>query len=137
MATLTPAEITYIRAMSGDDCTPYEVSDEFMQYLHDEKASGEPLCMSGDALGATIVWVMRARVRKATKLFDETNAEGVRKTVSQKYTHLKEQLAEAERECGWSGGVISVGTLDTGMDSDCNGSEYTPYPYGWNWGGFW
>lgn len=136
MATLTAEEITHIRAQSGDDCAPYEVSDEYIQWLHDNRASATPLCMSSDPLGGTITWVLKTRARKAVKLFDEDGDGGTR-SVSQKYTHLKEQLAEAERECGWSGGVISVSKLDTGMDSDCGDSEYGIWPYRrGNWMGY-
>lgn len=140
MATLTANEITYIRMMTGDTCEDYDVSDEFMQYLHDEKATIAPLCTFSDPLGGTIVWVLRARVMKATRLFDETG-DGSATSVSQKYTHLKEQLAEWESRCGMSGGGVSFGSIDMGIDSDDEGSEYLSrishyYGASW-WGGYW
>lgn len=135
MATLTAAELTHIRAQSGDDCTPYEVSDEYIQWLHDNRASEEPLCMSSDPLGATITWVLRTRVRKAVKLFDE-DGEGGTRSVSQKYTHLKEQLAEAESQCGWGGGVITIGSFDMGLDEECDDSENASHRLYWPWMGY-
>lgn len=136
MPTLTAPEIAYVRMMSGDNCGPdYDVSDEMMQYLYDEKVSGEPLCMSGDSLGGLIVWVLRARVRKATKLFNESNELGTT-SYSQKYQHLKEQLESAEAECGMGGTTFSLSTLDLGLDTECaevQGLSTFPYPYSW-WG---
>jgi hypothetical protein len=124
MTTLTTADLTHIREQTGDACDPYEVSDEYIQWLHDNRANLTPLCMSSDPLGGTITWVLRTRVRKATSLFNEDGDGGTR-SVSQQYTQLKEQLAEAEKECGWGGSTITISTLDTGMDADCDDSEYT------------
>jgi hypothetical protein len=135
MTTLTTADIEYVRMMTGDTCETYDVSDDMMQWLYDNKVSGAPLCMSGDSLGGLIVWVLRARVRKATKLFDETNAEGINKTVSQKYTHLKEQLVEAERGCGMDGGLVTIGSFDLGLDTESD-SEYASYGSP-SWWGVW
>lgn len=118
MATLTAEQLEHIRAMSGDDCGPeYEVSDIRIQYLYDTFGTAAPLCMSQDPLGNTIVWVLRQRVRKAAKLFNEDGENGTR-AVSQKYDHLKEQLKDAEAECGY-GPVITVGRLSLGLDTTC------------------
>jgi hypothetical protein len=136
MATLTADEITFIRAMSGDDCTPPEVSDVLMQYLHDNMATTEPMCITSLPLGGTIVWTLRARVAKAAKLFDE-DGENTR-SVSQKYDHLKEMLETWESRCGMSGGAITVSTLDLGLDRDDPETEYARYgsDYTWLWGYF-
>lgn len=138
MATLTADEIEYIRAMSGDDCgspDDYEISDALMQKLHDRGL--EMACGCTVAEDVTVVLVLRARVAKAAKLFNES-ADGQSSTVSQKYDHLKELLSEWESRCGLSGGVITVGTFDLGLDKECDGSEYAPYPYRgyWNWMGY-
>lgn len=130
MPTLTAGQIEHIRAMSGDDCEDYEVSDERIQYLYDTFGSATPLCMSVDPLGSTIVWVLRQRVRRAIKLFDEDGEGGTRR-VSQKYQHLVEQLKDAEAECGY-GPVITVSTFSLGLDATCEGSEYARYPW-WGW----
>lgn len=136
MATLTADEITFIRAMSGDDCTPYEVGAEFMQYLHDNAATTAPLCITSLPLGGTIVWVLRARLAKAQKLFNETGDSNAG-NVKQKRDHIKEDLESWEAKCGMNGGVITIGSFDMGLDVDCNGSEYatSPYWYGAWWGG--
>lgn len=134
MATLTAGEITYIRMMTGDNCPDYDVSDEFMQYLHDEKANTAPLCMSGDSLGGTRLWVMRARVARASKLFDE-DGEGGAGSVSQKYDHLVAELERMEKECGLGGGIITVSTFSLGLDARCE-NQYASYYSRWSWGGY-
>jgi len=123
MPTLTAPEITYVRNMTGDNCPDYDVGDEFMQWLYDNRASTKPLCMSGDSLGGLMVWVMRARVARAIKLFDE-DGEGGARSVSQKYDHLVKELERMERACGMGGGVITISTLDLGIDADCDTSGY-------------
>jgi hypothetical protein len=131
MATLTADEIALIRAMSGDDCADYDVSDVLMQYLHDNMATSEPMCITSLPLGGTIVWVLRARVAKAAKLFDE-DGENTR-SVSQKYDHLKEMLETWESRCGMSGGAITVSTLDLGLDRDDPETEYARYSSDYTW----
>jgi hypothetical protein len=133
MATLTADEIEYIRAMSGDVCETYDVSDVLMQKLHDRGL--EMTCGCTAAEDVTVVLVLRARVAKAARLTNESS-EGVSTSYSQKYVQLKELLDQWESKCGLSGGTITIGTLDMGLDSDCSGSEYTRYPglYGW-WNG--
>lgn len=135
MATLTADEITLIRTLTGDDCTPYEVSDVMMQYLHDNMATAEPMCSSAIPFGGTIVWVLRSRVARAAKLFDE-DGEGGTRSVSQKYDHLKELLEEWESRCGMNGGVITVGTIDLGLDLADPRTEYANLSDEWGWGLF-
>lgn len=136
MATLTADEITLIRAMSGDDCGDYDVSDVLMQYLHDNMATTKPLCTSSIPLGGTIVWVLRARLAKAQKLFNE-DGENTR-SVKQKRDHIKEDLEMWEARCGMSGGAITVSTLDLNLDRDDPETEYARYgsDYTWLWGYF-
>lgn len=135
MATLTAPEITHIRAMSGDNCEPYDVTDEYMQWLHDNRAASEPLCMSSDSLGGTILWVLRAREAKATNLFDEDGDGGTR-NVSQRLANIQKLRERWEDMCGLSGGVITVGTLDTGLDLSAPSTEYASLPDDWGWGLF-
>lgn len=112
MATLTSDQIEYIRAMSGDDCEPYDVSDALMQKLFDKSSS--------DECGA-IVYVLRARVVKAAKLVNESNAEtGDSRSLNQKYQALKETLKEWETRCGMSGGTLEFGSFDLRIDTDCD-----------------
>jgi hypothetical protein len=131
MATLTADEITFIRAMSGDDCPTYDVSPELMQYLHDNAATTEPLCITSLPLGGTIVWVLRARLAKAQKLFNETGSDTNAGSVKQKRDHIKEDLEMWESKCGMNGGIVTIGSFDTQLDSDCDDSEYASY--GWRW----
>jgi hypothetical protein len=132
MATLTASEITFIRAMTGDTCGPdYDVSDEFMQYIHDNAATTVPLCLSSVPLGGTIVWVLEARVVKAAVLTDESG-DGTSVSYSQKYTQLSDRLEAWKAKCGMSGGVITMSTLDLGLDRDDPVTEYAAlanYPY--------
>lgn len=111
MATLTADEIEYIRAMSGDDCTPYDVSDGLMQKLFDSVTGNE--C-------ATIVSVLRVREVKAAKLVNESNAEtGDSRSLNQKYQALKELRKDWETRCGMSGGTLEFGSFDLNIDTDC------------------
>lgn len=140
MATLTPQEIEYIRAMSGDTCgcddpdddSCYDVSDAFMQWLHDEKASLEPRCMSSDSLAGTIVEVLKVRVAKAQRLFDEDGENGTRR-VSQKRGFLETDLKTWKEACGQGGSVITVSTFSLGLDVRCE-NPYVAYYGPWWWG---
>jgi hypothetical protein len=133
MATLTPSDIDYIRMMSGDDCgspEDYEVSDSRLQKLHDYGLTLAS-CACTDSLDLTVVLVLRVRVARAAKLFDE-DGEGGARSVSQKRTHLKEDLERWETKCGLSGGVVTIGTLSMGLDTQSidefsNTDLYPPY----------
>ncbi len=137
MATLTADDITYVRMMSGDTCPDEDVTDTFMQWLYDNKVPTKPLCMSDDPLAGLIVWVLKARVAKAQRLFDEDGENGARR-VSQKRGFLEKDLATWKDECGLGGSLITIGTLDLGIDRDCSTAEYAAWgrEYGWAWGYF-
>lgn len=135
MATLTPSDVDYIRMMSGDDCgapEDYEVSDAQLQKLHDRGLS-MPTCACTDSLDLTVVLVLRVRVAKAAKLFDE-DGDGGAGRVSQKRAHLEKDLARWEERCGLSGGVVGIGTLSMGLDTqsldEFTNTDLYP-PYGW------
>jgi hypothetical protein len=136
MATLTAAEIINIRMQSGDLCEDYDVTDEYMQWIHDNLASTEPLCLSSVPHGGTIVWVIRARLAKAVALYDESG-EGNAGSVSQKFDHLEKLLEKWESRCGMNGGVITIGSFDMGLDSDCETeyARFSPSHRGWIWWG--
>jgi hypothetical protein len=134
MATLTADEIEYIRAMSGDDCTPPEVSDALMQKLHDRGLTMTCGCTAAEDV--TVVLVLQVRVAKSAKLFDETPPEGGSATVSQKHQHLKDLLSRWEEKCGLSGGTITVSPFDLGLDTESD-SEYTPYGSYPSWWSVW
>lgn len=136
MATLTAAEITNIRMQSGDLCLDYDVTDEYMQWIHDNLASTAPLCLSSVPNGSDIVWVIRARLAKAVALFDE-EGEGGSRSVSQKFTHLEKLLATWEARCGMDGGVVTISTFDMGLDTECETEYSSQYAYwrGWAWWG--
>lgn len=128
MAVLTPSEINHIRQQSGDTCEDYDVSDSYMQYLHDRYGATTCDC---DALGITIWWVLRTRVKKAMSLTNTSNESGTA-NLAQKYDHLKEQLEEWERFCGLGSYGITIGTLSMGLDTQdidefSNTDLYPPY----------
>lgn len=114
MATLTADEIEYIRAMSGDDCVPYEVSPPLLQKFFDKN--------SGDDCG-TIVFVLRVRVQKAAKLVSQSNESGQSQSLSDLHTHLTQDLALWEERCGMSGAVLVMGTFDLHLDTDDDDEE--------------
>jgi hypothetical protein len=123
MATLTEDEIEYIRMMSGDDCEDYDVTDERMQKLHDRGLAMQP-CGCAAPEDVTVVLVLRVRVAKAAKLFNE-NVEGGSGSVAQKYTHLKELLDEWESRCGLAGGAVTIGRMNLGIDTPDDGDEFS------------
>jgi hypothetical protein len=113
MAAMTADEIEYVRAMSGDDCLPYDVGATLLQKLWDRNSSDE--C-------ATIVFVLRIREAKAAVLTNESS-EGQSKNLSDKHAHIKAMRVDWEARCGMSGGTLSMGTFDLNLDADCDG-EY-------------
>jgi hypothetical protein len=123
MAELTEDEIEYIRMMSGDDCEDYDVTDERMQKLHDRGLAMQP-CGCAAPEDVTVVLVLRVRVAKAAKLFNE-NVEGGSGSVAQKYTHLKELLDEWESRCGLAGGAVTIGRMNLGIDTPDDGDEFS------------
>lgn len=136
MATLTVADINHIRHQTGDTCEPYDVSDEYMQWLHDNRAANAPLCaFAGEPLGSTIVWVLRTRSAKAQRLYNETG-EGNAGSVKQKRDHIKEDLADWESKCGLSGATITISYLDTQLDRDDPETEYARLRDEAEWGYF-
>lgn len=114
MATMTAAEIEYIRAITGDDCTPYELSDTFLQTLWDRSLFDECL---------TTVEVLRVRVAKAAKLVNQSNESGQSISSSQMFSQLKSMLNDWEDRCGVSGGVLEIGTFDLRLDTDDEDEE--------------
>jgi hypothetical protein len=72
----------------------------------------------------TVVLVLRVRVAKAAKLFNE-NVEGGSGSVAQKYTHLKELLDEWESRCGLAGGAVTIGRMNLGIDTPDDGDEFS------------
>lgn len=115
MATLTADQIEYLRAITGDDCVPYDVSDVLLQKLWDR---------SGDSECGTTVELLRIRVAKAAKLVNQSNESGQSRSSSQKYTQLRESLRDWEARCGMSGGVLEMGTLDLRLDTDDDDTEW-------------
>lgn len=114
MATMTADEIEYTRAMSGDDCLPYDVTDVLMQKFWNTHAGDDCL---------TIVDVLRVRVAKASKLVNSSNQNGQQRSSSQKFAQLHALLGEWEVRCGVSGGVLEMGTLDLRLDTDDEDEE--------------
>lgn len=132
MATLTEAEIAYVRMMSGDNCGPdYEVTDENMQVLYDRIPNLS--CGCADSLDTLIALVIDARWAKASNLFDEDGDGGTR-SVSQRFNQLKQMRDQWFARCGMDAKPITISSFDTGMDRDCD-TEYGLYPHGraWYW----
>lgn len=114
MATMTADQIEYLRAITGDDCTPYDVSDVLLQKLWDR--------MADDECGTTVE-LLRIRVAKAAKLVNSSNQNGQQRSSSQKYAQLRAMLSDWETRCGMSGGVLEMGTLDMRLDTDDEDTE--------------
>ena len=111
MSTLTADQTEYIRAMSGDDCTPYDVSDTLLQKLFGDRA--------GDDECRTIVYVLRIRDAKWSMLVNQSNESGQSQSLSQKHAQIRNLRQEWEERCGMAGGSVDVGTFDLHIDTDC------------------
>lgn len=123
MATLTADQIEYIRMMSGDNCTPYDVDDTFMQKLFDRNLSDECL---------TITAVLKVRSINAASKVNESNAAGESRSLSQKYQQIRSMLAEWESTCGEDGDPLTIGTIDLDIDTDSDNTEAAQgYPITW------
>jgi hypothetical protein len=109
MTALTVDQIEYIRATTGDDCEPYDVSAGLLQKLYDRSTDDECL---------TIVEVLRIRVVKAAKLVNQSTAEGASQSLHQKYTALKELLKDWEIRCGVGVSAVTAGAISLGIDEE-------------------
>jgi hypothetical protein len=122
MATLTAADITWLRAMSGDDCEPYEVSDALMQVLYDDAESDKP---------TSVAYILRVRVARAAKLVSQSNsASSESHSFNQKFEHLMRLLKEWELRAGVAGSKLSIGSLSLNIDQlDDDGDDNTLYDW--------
>jgi len=114
MATLTAEQITYIRETSGDNCTPYYVSDEFMQWLYDNKAGSDDC--------ALIVHILRVMDAKTAPLTNE-GSDGQSKSLSQKHQQIRALRAEWEERCGMAGPALGMSAIDLNIDTDCENED--------------
>lgn len=117
---LTANQLSYLRDMAGDDCTPYDVSDDTLNDIYDDATQG------ASDINYTLVWMLRRIVGKKAKLVGQTNIEtGNNQQLQQSYEHYKELLAYYERMYGLTSyGTLSVGVLSLGLNEPC--------PEGWN-----
>lgn len=114
MATLTSDQIEYIRAVTGDDCEPYDVSDTLMQKLFDRASADECL---------TIVEALRIRVAKASNLVEESRSDGESRKLNQKASQLTTLLKQWSADCDVGEFTLDMGVLDQAIDTDCE-TEY-------------
>lgn len=125
MRTLTAAEIALVRLRTQDTCTPPEVSDDELQILYDDIPNLSCGCTNNIQTLIALTWDVR--LAKTTPVFDEDGDGGAR-NVSQVYNHIKDQRDHWFALCGMDTKptpVITIGSFDTGLDSDCDGSEYS------------
>jgi hypothetical protein len=107
MAVMEPAQIAFVRAKSGDDCTPYLVDADLLSIYFDAANSDLP---------RTIVSVLEDRWAKAKAeagritdfgtSVDSANIEHIKNLLD--YWRKKAGL-DAEEAGGISAGVISLG----------------------------
>jgi hypothetical protein len=104
--TLTPAQIAYLRAKSGDTCTPYVVDDDLMQVYYDA-AEGN--------LNCTIVSIledMRAKVKPGTPVLTDFGTRVDTAAIDS----IEQLLKRYDAKCGEGGAVLQVGRLNLGID---------------------
>lgn len=111
---LSVGDREYIRAMSGDDCEEYDVSDTFMDTLYTKSDSD---------VDKTIVAVLRVRVAKAAALVSR-GGEVENVSLSHKFDHLKQLLAQWEARTGMVSGSMAAGAMDLNLGEESDTSEY-------------
>lgn len=110
MAALTADLITRLRDLTGDDCTPYELSDTVLQYEYDRAAFDEDL---------TMVYLLRRLLGRYVKKIDSSNTvTNINSRASLLYDHIRDLLGDYEARAGVTGGRLRVGTFDYGLDAD-------------------
>lgn len=122
MAELTPALISYLRAKSGDNCSPYVVDDPLLQTYYDA-AEGSLYC--------TIVSILEDR-RAAVKIGAAKLTDfGVAVDTAEK-DNIVEMLEYYQARCGEGGAVLQVGVLNLGIDART--ADLTDPNASWLWG---
>lgn len=104
MATLTADELADIRLVVGDGCEKY--SNDQIQAWYDA---------AGSDLPTTYVTILQ-RMWSAAKAATLTLNSGIQTLSRAQVDVLKERLDYWERKAGISGGTITVGTLNLGID---------------------
>lgn len=106
MPTLTPDQLAYIRAKSGDNCSPYVVSDALMQTYFDSE---------GGSLPCTIYSVLENRLAAVRVAASKMTDFGTL-VASTEITHIKDLMAHWGDRCTSGAGSLGVGVWDLGID---------------------
>jgi hypothetical protein len=111
MATLSDADLEFVRLMSGDNCEPYIVDDVLAPVLYNRTEVQE----SCDPVAALVVTVLLARWAKE-KASVSAMASGTRVS-TEGVKQIERQLAHWKREACWGGARIQVDTVDLGLEA--------------------
>lgn len=110
VAALTNDEKEYIRSMAGDSCTTPTIGDALLEKFWQRTDGSE--CK-------TIVYLLRALIADAQTKYDQGNRQsGEYQSRNQVAREMRKTLADWERRCGMSGGALSVGVMDLGIDQE-------------------
>lgn len=113
MTTLTAAQTAYLRAKSGDDCTPPVVSDALLQTYFDAANSD---------LACTIVSILEDRWAKVKAGASKVTDFGTAVDTSE-MAHIKELMDYWRDQCGTLGQEMTVGNFL--LDLDFNTDDLT------------
>ncbi len=112
MADLSASDKTYIRNMTGDtDTTSPHLSDDFLEYLFDNKADSN--------VDKTVVYALRSLLGIAAEKVSQSNARtGDSKSNQQWYEHLLSLISKWEGITGLSASTVTTGTINLGIDEE-------------------
>jgi hypothetical protein len=110
---LSATQLTRLRKLTGGVVATSEAD-----YLTDTELQAE-YTEAADSWDTTIVYVLRLRVGMTAVFTDRSyNIEQTSESLSQRHAHLKALLDTWEARAGQAGPVLSVGTLDLGLDTE-------------------
>lgn len=113
---LSTAEKLYIRNQIGDSPTTPLVTDDDLNYYFDNRVTATD---SNEKLDQTIVWALRQLTAELQHLVNENMSEtGVAKAAQQHYEHVVANLDKWEKRMGMSGGKVTLGTINLGIDEE-------------------
>ena len=106
----------YIRNQIGDSSASPLVTDVDLNYYYDNRVTASD---SNEKLDQTIVWSLRQLKAKLQGYVSETHGEtGVTKAAQQHFEHVCTNLDSWEKRMGMSGGKVTIGTINLGIDEE-------------------
>ena len=113
---LSTDEKLYIRNQIGDSSANPLVTDVDLNYYFDNRVTATD---SNEKLDQTIVWALRQLKASLQSYVSQTHSEtGVTKAAQQHIEHVCTTLDAWEKRMGMSGGKVTLGTINLGIDEE-------------------